>query len=175
MSTSDSRLAKLRAALEGATTIEDACARTVAAVTELVGCAGTIVALVDEPDRTLRIADVDVLPARLRNHWDRIPLAAPVPLSDAVRYRQPIFLRSRRDWVEVYPHLVHMADETGHQANAVLPLIEGDAVLGALGVAFREPREFADEERDFAVEIARTVARSITSTAARAGERVTAG
>jgi GAF domain-containing protein len=157
----DPRLAQLRAALDGATTLEEACARTVSAVTELVECAGTIVALVDEPGRTLRIADVNPLAPKLREDWDRIPLAAPVPLSDVVRYRQPIFLRSRREWLDVYPHLVHLADETGHQANAVLPLIDGDEVLGALGVAFCEPREFADAERDFAQAVANEVARTV--------------
>ncbi|MHB1065761.1 MAG: GAF domain-containing protein [Georgenia sp.] len=163
MPSPDPRLAQLRADLEGVCTVEEACARTVAAVTELVGCAGTIVALVDEPEHTLRIADVDPLEPRLRADWERIPLAAPVPLSDAVRHRRPIFLRSRRDWVEVYPHLLHLAEATGHHANAVLPLIgQGAAeVLGVLGVAFAEPREFVQEERDFAIaiEVARSVQR----------------
>ncbi|HEY0996199.1 MAG TPA: GAF domain-containing protein [Gemmatimonadaceae bacterium] len=161
MPTPDPRLAQLRSALDGVTTVEEACARTVSAVTELVACAGTIVALVDEPDRTLRIADVDELAPKLRVEWSRIPLAAPVPLSDVVRYRQPIFLRSRREWLDVYPHLVHLADQTGHQANAVLPLMNGDEVVGALGVAFHEPREFADEEREFALAVASEVARSV--------------
>lgn len=161
MPISDPRIAQLRSALDGATTVEDACARTVSAVTALVACAGTIVALVDEPDRTLRIADVDELAPKLRDDWEVIPLAAPVPLSDVVRYRQPIFLRSRREWLDVYPHLVHLADQTGHQANAVLPLIDGDEVVGALGVAFHEPRDFAEAEREFALAVASEVARTV--------------
>lgn len=161
MTSPDPRLARLRTSLDGAATVEEACARTVAAVTELVGCAGTVVALVDAPERTLRIAGVDEVAPKLRADWERIPLAAPVPLSDAVRYRLPIFLRSRREWLDVYPHLVHLADDAGHQANAIIPLMEGDEVLGALGVAFCEPRDFPDEEREFAIAVASEVARSV--------------
>jgi serine phosphatase RsbU (regulator of sigma subunit) len=85
--------------------------------------------------------DVDVM-----DTWSRFPLDAPVPASDAVRSRLPIYLHSRDERAQRYPVF---ADTGGDGALAVLPLTVRDQVLGALVFGFDGERDFDPDDRSF--------------------------
>ena len=55
--------------------------------------------------------------------WRRFPVEAPVPLADAVRSGEPVWLESREAWLARYPQLASdVASANGH-ASAALPLV----------------------------------------------------
>jgi serine phosphatase RsbU (regulator of sigma subunit) len=71
---------------------------------------------------------------------------APVPVADAIRFRESVWIRSKEDRDARYPHLASLRDS---EASVSLPLVVGDEVLGALFVGFETPREFDQHERFF--------------------------
>jgi signal transduction histidine kinase len=54
-----------------------------------------------------------------------------------------------------FPELATLADSVGHRANAVVPLTVGERTVGALGFAFERVRPFDEEDRAFAMTLAR--------------------
>jgi signal transduction histidine kinase len=111
------------------------------------------------------------MPDAVENAWHTFPASAPVPLADAVRLGQPLFLCSRAEWAERYPHLLPQLEATGHHANAVMPLVVHGRVLGVLGAAFEAPHVFDDEERALAVVVAQQCAQALERARLFAAER----
>ena len=118
------------------------------------GAVGVILTRVVEPGSHLQIMHVGDMPDALRAQWETIPIDAPVPLADVARTREPIFLSSRDAWAQRYPHLGPVVESTRHHANAVVPLMVDDRLLGVLGLAFESAHEFDDEERALVLTIA---------------------
>ncbi|MCU1501134.1 MAG: domain S-box protein [Ilumatobacteraceae bacterium] len=78
--------------------------------------------------------------------WDHFDVDAPLPASDAVRSRLPIYLHSPAERAARYPIF---ADVGGDGASVMLPLmVRGDA-LGALVFGFDGERDFDVDDRSF--------------------------
>jgi signal transduction histidine kinase len=118
------------------------------------GAVGVVLTRVVEPGSDLEIMDVGDMPDNLREQWRTIPIDAPVPLADVARTREPIFLSSREAWMQRYPHLTLTVEATRHHANAVLPLVVDTRLVGVLGLAFEQSREFDDDERSLLLTLA---------------------
>ncbi|MDJ1131300.1 SpoIIE family protein phosphatase [Streptomyces iconiensis] len=89
-------------------------------------------------------------------------LGAPLPLSEAVRTREPVFLTDRDDFAERYPVLEPYLDEVPDAtAAAYLPLIAHDAPIGALGLSYNGKTRFSREERTVLTALSGTVAQSL--------------
>ena len=80
------------------------------------------------------------------DQWRRFPLAFPSPLCDAVHRREPVMVNTAGEWETRYP-----AVGGGQEFAAIiaLPLFIADRDLGAIGLSFREPREFGAEDLEF--------------------------
>ena len=155
------RLHAFTAALSEASTPAEVAAAAVRHGAAIFEGAGTIITVLSPSGDALQVVDVDALETGIRTQWERIPIEAPAPLTDAARTRQPIFLRSRDEWRARYPHLLPLLDATGHQANAVVPLIVDETLLGVLGFAFTTPCEFSADDRALVMTIARQVAQAL--------------
>ena len=118
------------------------------------GAVGVVLTRLVEPASHLEIMEVNDMPDQVRGQWLAIPIDAPVPLADVARTRVPLFLCSREEWAEQYPHLTPVLESTRHHANAVAPLLVDDRLLGALGLAFEQPREFDIADRALILTIA---------------------
>ncbi len=94
------------------------------------------------------------MPEEIFRAWRNIPLSAHAPLPDVVRQGTPMFLESAEHWNAIYPDLLPVLTETGHRAQMIAPLIVAGRCIGAMGVAFREPRVFTVEEREFLMSMA---------------------
>jgi PAS domain S-box-containing protein len=82
-----------------------------------------------------------------------MPLAAPLPLTEAVRTGRPVWIPDRESWDRRFPEAgAALLDRT--EGAAVLPLAVGDRVLGAVGLTFRTAREFDPAERAFLLALA---------------------
>lgn len=78
--------------------------------------------------------------------WHRFEVAAPLPASDAVRSRKPIYLHSPQERADQYPIF---AKTGGDGASAMLPLIIRDEPLGAIVFGFDGERDFDGADRSF--------------------------
>lgn len=126
--------------------------------TRVFGASGTVVARISNDGRELEIVDVMDMPSRVREAWQHYPIDARSPLAEVARTGAPIVLESRNDWRSRYPELMPVVEETGHHANIVVPLVVEGRTTGAMGIAFREPHTFDDDDRNLANAIAQQAA-----------------
>jgi serine phosphatase RsbU (regulator of sigma subunit) len=69
---------------------------------------------------------------------------ARLPVTDAMRFREPVWASSKADRDQRYPQL---GSVRGCEASVALPLIVGSDVRGALVVGFRDARDFDEADR----------------------------
>jgi PAS domain S-box-containing protein len=103
--------------------------------------------------------------------YRRLPLTAPVPVVDAVRTAQPIFLDTRADRSARYPALDEVSSRVGSGALAAIPLIAHGETLGAIALSFGSERPLSDEERAFVLTLAAQCAQALDRAKAYASER----
>jgi PAS domain S-box-containing protein len=89
----------------------------------------------------------------------RFPLDAPVPIADAARTRQPIWLESPNERNAHYPASPTLDVRQG--AWAALPLIVNERALGGLGLSFATARRFSDDDKAFMMALARHCAQAL--------------
>jgi signal transduction histidine kinase len=175
----------LAAALVEATTPAEVVRVTVRQATAAFAAAGTVVARSTADSKHIELLDAEGMPPDVAAEWLRFPISAPVPLSYVARTGQSLFLESAQDWERHFPTVAGLAAEVGHVANAVVPLLADGKPVGALGIAFTQPRCFDGEDRALAETIARQCAvalerarlleseRAARAAAVAASERVT--
>ncbi len=95
----------------------------------------TLVGAIGYPDESL-------------SSWYSFPLNAPVPLAEAVRRGQAIFLETVQDLAD-YPSLLAQAQRHGNQSWAAIPLQLEGHTIGALGLSFAQPQRFTEQDRSF--------------------------
>ncbi|HLL22882.1 MAG TPA: MEDS domain-containing protein, partial [Kofleriaceae bacterium] len=80
--------------------------------------------------------------------WRKLPLDAPLPLSQALRARQPLWLERRDHVLAMFPNLTEEVLAASRTcAVAALPLIRGESLVGGLALSFETQRTFGEEER----------------------------
>src|SRR5262249_47007240 len=93
--------------------------------------------------------------------YQRFPLSAPLPLADAARAGEGVFLASREEALARYPRLAEGLAELGEGSLAALPLPAAGRVLGALGLSWRGARGLEEEERAFTLSLVRQCAQAL--------------
>ncbi|MEU0443156.1 SpoIIE family protein phosphatase [Streptomyces sp. NPDC006186] len=78
------------------------------------------------------------LPAEFMAPWQRISLAYPAPVTDAVRSRELVWVASQEELVRRYPRAALVLPY--HFALAGAPILHGDTVMGALLLMWPGPR-----------------------------------
>ena len=148
-------LQQLSAELSVAVTPADVVAAVIArAESAFPQGARTVIALRNEALDELELVQSTNMPQEALERWRHIPMSSPTPLTDAARTGEPLFLESEIDWAAQYPSLVPLAENPGFAARMALPLMAGDRAIGAMAVAFNDPRRFTPEDREFALTIA---------------------
>jgi PAS domain S-box-containing protein len=74
------------------------------------------------------------------------PLAARLPIADAIRTARPVIFESAAALAEAYPHVP--PGGTPYRAWAVIPLVVGGRGVGAVSFSFEHERAFSDEDRE---------------------------
>jgi PAS domain S-box-containing protein len=92
--------------------------------------------------------------------WTRFPADAAVPLADAVRTGDALFLASPNEADKRFPGLISKRS-SGNQGWAAIPLTVEGRTIGAIGVSFPEPRDFPEEERTFMLALGRQCAQAL--------------
>lgn len=142
------RLQKVTSSLAAASSVEEVAEAVLGHAFEALGASSGSMVTRDDGD-TLGIVGAVGLREETARRWERFPLDAPVPLAEAVRTGEPVFLRDPGELHESYPHLTGSEESEG-KAWAALPLVASDGrALGAIGLTFGEPRAFHVDERRF--------------------------
>jgi signal transduction histidine kinase len=118
------------------------------------------VALLDQTETTLEVIDARGYRPEIREKWRKFPLTAAVPLADAVRTEEPVFVESLEALAARYPHLVDQVSGS-HEALAAVPLTVEGQTLGGLGLSFNEPQAFTPQDRTFILALAQQCAQAL--------------
>ncbi|MEA2702340.1 MAG: hypothetical protein QOD63_285, partial [Actinomycetota bacterium] len=91
--------------------------------------------------------------------WRRIPIDAGLPLSEAARRGEPVFLPTGKARMKAFPRSA--AIPVVHEGLAALPLLVAGRPIGVLGLSFTEPHHFEPDERALLVTVAQLCALTV--------------
>ncbi|MDI1477882.1 GAF domain-containing protein [Polyangium sp. y55x31] len=128
--------------------------------TEMGAHAGSVF-LLDEERGALVVARAAGYAGSVVDPFQLIPLETRVPLADAVRDRQPVFLPTVEDYLARYPHLGQVERDQKSLAFAALPLIAQGRVLGAMGLSLAGTRRLDEAEQRFLESVAEHCAQAL--------------
>jgi len=166
-STRAERLVKITAAVADAVTTDEVLKAVVDNVAAAVDASSAALWLVDDDGRSARLARAVGYNSSTSQAFDRAALDADqsIPVVDAIRRRQAIWIPSQAALLRDYPHLQGAISAGRSYRISCLPLVSGDRTLGALGLTIEEPREVTrestEEERGFLLLVARYAAQAI--------------
>jgi serine phosphatase RsbU (regulator of sigma subunit)/anti-sigma regulatory factor (Ser/Thr protein kinase) len=154
------QLRGLAAALGQAVTRDDIARCALEAALEIPGALRVGLAL-NRTGRHLQFlsSDEDRLGPSLR--WCLIDAFAKVPLNDAVRSGEDVYLPTAETLDAAYPEIAPRQRSLGTQSMAALSLGTRSDRLGGLLIAFDEPQEFDDGTRDFLGSVAAQVSQAL--------------
>ena len=109
-----------------------------------------------EPE-VLRLVQHFGYPVQARAELAEIPIDSPqtIPLLDAYRRVEPIWIASQRALLEAYPHVRGAATRGRAYRVSCLPLVSAGVALGVLVLTFDDERESTESERSFLLLVAR--------------------
>jgi PAS domain S-box-containing protein len=124
-----------------------------------MGASAGVVALLTPASDELEILRVVGYRPEIGEQWKRFPVGANLPMSDAVRTEEPVFITSREERDRLYPELAGTPME--NQAVVTVPLVVESRAIGAMTLSFADPREFPPEDRAFLLALARQAAQAL--------------
>ncbi|MDI1443864.1 ATP-binding protein [Polyangium sp. 6x1] len=140
------RLQAFTAKLSAARTIREVIGAIVTEGRAAFGAARGVFAKVVAEEEALEIVQMDGWPEPMRAHWlgRRLPLASPLPLTDAVRIDMPIWFDDRAALELRYPGFARRVFDA--EALLVLPIRACGGHAGALGLLYDAPVRFTDDD-----------------------------
>jgi signal transduction histidine kinase len=100
------------------------------------------------PALTLHVVRAIGVPGAIRNALEALPLDAPVPFAEVARDGRPIFLSTEEE-MRRYPLWAKAMIGASARAAAIVPVWANGELRGVLGLAWREPHHFDEDERAF--------------------------
>jgi signal transduction histidine kinase/GAF domain-containing protein len=142
-------------------------ARTAAEVLEIVMTEGVyaaearagVIALLTPDGTALEIAAHRGYPEGRMNNWMRFPVDGPLPMSEAVRTGEPIFLTTTAERDERFPTFSYLREES--HALVCLPLRFEDRIIGGMALTFGSDQEFPPERQALKVALAAQAANAL--------------
>jgi excisionase family DNA binding protein len=95
------------------------------------------------------------------SQYARLPATASSPITDAMSTRALIAIESPDDMLVRWPRLAGAQAHSGDAATIAAPLLVDDTLAGVLYLAFRAPRRFSADDRDFVIALARQCAQAL--------------
>jgi PAS domain S-box-containing protein len=134
-----------------------------------LGAAECSIYLFEEPG-VLRLVRVVGMPDVDFEQWGCLRVEAPVPIAEAGRVGEPVWVESLDELLARYP-LMKDVPLSHQRAWACLPLEVEGRVLGVLTLGFERERGFAEEDKDFACLVSRQCAQALERAHLYARER----
>ena len=155
-------LRRLTAALADAVTPDDVARVALASALEVDDVVRAGVATSNGAGRELSFvaSDDDTVSAAVVR-WCRIEGLTDIPLAEAVRNGDPVFLSSLDDLARRYPHMLERQRGLGTRAMAALPMAVGTETIGGLLLAFATERGFDANDQAFLAAFAAQVTQAM--------------
>jgi serine phosphatase RsbU (regulator of sigma subunit) len=154
------RLLAATSALTGVLDREEFGRLVVEQTTVAVGADAATLYAYDEGSQTFLLVASTGWPEELQAEFATVPLGAELPASEVARRDEPVFVGSRREMAERYPHLVDVQERSGTEAWALVPLV-GTRLLGILRLTYRREQPFPPQERALLTAIGRQCAQAL--------------
>ncbi|HEX6269076.1 MAG TPA: PAS domain S-box protein [Anaerolineales bacterium] len=153
------RLQKVTAALSEALTPSQVAEIVVEQGAPALGAvSGTM--MLAEDDQTLEIVH-SASPEAITRLYQRFSISLKIPAADAARSGQPVWIESRQQYLERYPHLADQIAVWSHQAAVAIPMVDKGRTLGVLALSFDRILAYTPEDQDYAVTLARQGAQAL--------------
>ncbi|MEA2684980.1 MAG: hypothetical protein QOE93_175, partial [Actinomycetota bacterium] len=111
------------------------------------GASSCALCLLAEDGRTMEVVCSVGYDSEAISRFRSFPLASDLPASDALRTRRIVVLGSIAERDDVYPGLKGVPAR--NQAFAIVPVFAGDHPMGAIALAWAEPRTFSEDDTRF--------------------------
>jgi PAS domain S-box-containing protein len=125
-----------------------------------LGAVSSTIVLLGEDGQTLEILH-STSPESITRPYQRLSISLRVPVADAVRSGQPVWIESRQQYLERYPHLADQINTWGHQAAIAIPMVDKGRTLGVLTLSFDRILAYTPEDQDYILTLARQGAQSL--------------
>jgi PAS domain S-box-containing protein len=155
------RLQALTAALSEALTPAQAASAVLTQGLTAVGAHAGSVAILADHGGELELVDAVGFPSELLANWRRFPVTSDAPVAEAVRTGEMVLIESLQAEESPYPRLASLDTINDSRALAAVPLILEGRTIGAMGLTFKESRNFEEDDRAFMLAIARQCAQAI--------------
>jgi PAS domain S-box-containing protein len=118
-----------------------------------------VMVLVSADGEHLELVEQRGYPERVAAGWERFPLATHVPIAESVRRAEIVIVASPEERNRLYPDLSRM--QVVYPVSLSVPLVVEGERLGAMGLGFREGRDFSPDDRALMLALARQCAQAI--------------
>lgn len=142
-----SRLQKITVAFSEALTKENVFEVMFRVAFETIGIKSGLVGLKNEEDGFIYVQRGEGYAENLENL--KVDPEVKVPLTEALRSRQAIYLRNPKVTEERFPLAYNFQNGNGISASCALPLFVEGKAIGAIVLSFAEEKEFPAAETDF--------------------------
>lgn len=126
-----------------------------------VGAHAGIVVLTDSETKELEVVGTIGFSEELTEKWKRFNLDQKVPLADAIRTQQPVFIESFEKHTDEYPFLGSVSSMTQSKALTAFPLQIKDKTIGGMGLSFQEEQKFTGDDQIFLLALAQQCAQAL--------------
>jgi PAS domain S-box-containing protein len=116
---------------------------------DVLGASAGAILELDATGHGLEIVKSVAYGDELLQRYGRVPLHAHIPVADAVRRREPLFLGSREELLRAYPNMVDRQPDIAASEWAAVPLEVSGRVLGAFVMSRSTGRPFDADQRAF--------------------------
>src|SRR5262249_19853084 len=129
---------------------------------DAVGARAGAVLELDAGGHALEIVKAVGYEESMLRHFARVDLDADMPVAEAVRRRQPVFLDSPEERTLQYPELARRTPDVAPSSEWVaIPLEVGSRVLGAFVMSLSRGRPISAEDRAFIVALGQQCAQAL--------------
>jgi PAS domain S-box-containing protein len=154
------QLQKLTAALSEALTLSQVAETVVAQGVPALGTVSISMLLLSEDGETLEIIKT-ASPENVSRPYVRFPVTWKVPAADAARFGQIVWIESRQQYLERYPHLADQIETWGHEAALAIPMVYEERILGVLTLSFDHTLPNTREDREYVLTLAQQGAQAL--------------
>jgi PAS domain S-box-containing protein len=168
-----SRLQIVTAALSQALTAGEVADAVVEEGVQAVGAQACSLCLLEPGATSLTVVRAQGYPEHVLAGWREFPLDAPVPISEAVRTGEMVFIDDADEFRARFPDIQPSSADAG--AWAAVPLIVEGQPVGAIGLSFAQAHPFRPAERAFLTVMAHHAAQALDRARSYERERAARG
>ncbi len=156
-----SRLQLITAALSRAVSMKDIADIILTQGLSACGSCCGLIAFINEEAGTLEISQYAGFAKREMNKIKKLPLIHTLPITDAARVGDPIFIETLEESKVRYPHSLPFNERVPHESCAVIPMVTNHKVLGVLGFYFEATQQFRRNDISFLLALTRQCAQAL--------------